>query len=93
MSLRELLHANVCSIVDDEASVEVVEQLSEGGILLEVRVGKDDVGKVIGKKGRIANSIRTLMKAAGAKRSVKVMVNVFNTPAGAQNAPEDTSEA
>jgi len=87
------LHANVCSIVDDEASVEVVEQLSEGGVLLEVRVGKDDVGKVIGKKGRIANSIRTLMKAAGAKRSVKVMVNVFNTPAGAQNAPEDTSEA
>jgi predicted RNA-binding protein YlqC (UPF0109 family) len=86
MTLRELLHANVCSIVDDEASVEVVEQESDNGLLLEVRVGKDDVGKVIGKKGRIANSIRTLMKAAGAKRSTRVMVNVFNTPSGTEES-------
>ena len=92
MSLRDLLHANVCSIVDDETSVEVLEQESEGGVLFEVRVGKEDVGKVIGKKGRIANAIRTLMKAAGAKRSTKVMVNVFNTPVGAETSSEDKPE-
>ena len=88
MTLKEFLHANVCSIVDDESAVEVSEQPSENGMLLEVRVGKDDVGKVIGKKGRIANAIRTRMKAAGAKNSTRVMVNVFNTPAGEQPKQE-----
>ena len=84
MSLQELLKTVVSSIVDDESAVEIREEESEKGLLLEVRVGANDVGKIIGKKGRIANSIRTFMKAAGAKRSKRVMVNIFNKPAGSE---------
>ena len=79
-SLRDLLLTVVLSIVDDEDSVEISEEKTDTGLLFEVRVGKDDLGKVIGKQGRIANSIRTVLKAAGAKLSEKVMINILNKP-------------
>ncbi len=78
--IETLIRAMVTSIVDDVDAVNVAEAESDKGRLFEVRVGKDDVGKVIGKQGRIAGAIRTVAKAAGAKRSQKVMVNVFNKP-------------
>ena len=84
MSLKDLLNTVVSSIVDDESAVEITEEESDKGLMFEVRVGPDDVGKIIGRKGRIANSIRTFMKAAGAKRSKRVMVNIFNKPAGSE---------
>ena len=78
----ELLRVMVSSIVDDVSGVVVEEVESKNpGRLYQVKVSKDDVGKVIGKEGRIASSLRTIAKAAGAKASVKVMVNVFNKPA------------
>ena len=89
--IKELLSTIVKSIVDDEASVLVSTEESEKGLLFEVRVGKDDVGKVIGKQGRIANAIRTVMKAAGAKQGVKLMVNVFNKPVGSPDESGDAS--
>jgi len=79
-SVKELLTIMVTSIVDEESAVVVTESNSEKGLLFEIRVGKDDVGKVIGKQGRIANAIRTVAKAAGAKAGTKLMVNVFNKP-------------
>lgn len=79
-SLNELLVIIVGSIVDDENSVEVTSHQTDKGILFEVTVGKDDLGKVIGKQGRIANAIRTVLKASGAKLSERVMVNVLNKP-------------
>ena len=80
MALKDLLHTIVSSIVDDETSVQILEKTDDNGDLLEVQVGADDVGKVIGKKGRIANAIRTIVKAAGAKQSVKIMVNISKNP-------------
>lgn len=78
----ELLRVMVSSIVDDVSGVVVEEVPSKNpGKLYQVKVSKDDVGKVIGKEGRIASSLRTIAKAAGAKAGVKVMVNVFNKPA------------
>ena len=80
-SVETLIKTMVTSIVDDEESVSVAEaETDKEGILFEVRVGKDDVGKVIGKQGRIANAIRTVAKAAGAKNKQRIMVNVFNKP-------------
>lgn len=79
-SLNELLVIIVGSIVDDENSVEVTSHQTDKGILFEVTVGKDDLGKVIGKQGRIANAIRTVLKASGAKLSERVMVNILNKP-------------
>lgn len=76
-----LIKNMVLGIVDDEAAVSVQQvDTDKEGILFEVKVGKDDVGKVIGKQGRVANAIRTVAKASGAKHGVRVMVNVFNKP-------------
>ena len=79
--IDELIRGMVVAIVDDEASVSVAQaETDKEGVLFEVKVGKDDVGKVIGKQGRVANAIRTVAKASGAKHGVRVMVNVFNKP-------------
>lgn len=79
--IQDLIKAMVLGIVDDESAVIVAEgETDKEGTLYEITVGKDDVGKVIGKQGRVANAIRTVAKASGAKHGVRVMVNVFNKP-------------
>ena len=80
--VKNLIETMIKSIVDDTEGVSVEEEEAENGVLFQVRVSKGDVGKVIGKKGRIAGAVRTVAKAAGAKRGKRVMVNVFNKPAG-----------
>jgi hypothetical protein len=79
-NIESLVITMVTSIVDDTDAVSVVEAESDNGRLFEVKVGKDDVGKVIGKQGRIASAIRTVAKAAGAKGGERIMINVFNKP-------------
>ena len=79
-SVIELTEDVVSAIVDHEDRVNVTGSYSEKGILVEVKVGPDDVGKIIGKEGRIASAIRTVMKAVGAKHGERVMLNVFNRP-------------
>jgi hypothetical protein len=79
-SLHNLITVMVTSIVDDVDNVSVESEETEKGLLFEVKVAKDDVGKVIGKQGRIATALRTVTKAAGAKLGQRVMVNVFNKP-------------
>jgi predicted RNA-binding protein YlqC (UPF0109 family) len=80
-SISELVGTMIRAIVDDPAAVSVSEVNSPKGPLFEVRVGASDVGKIIGKQGRIANAIRTIAKAAGAKSNQRVMVNVLNKSA------------
>jgi predicted RNA-binding protein YlqC (UPF0109 family) len=80
-NIELLLNTMVKSIVDDVESVSVQEvETEKEGKLFEIKVGKDDVGKVIGKQGRIASALRTVAKAAGAKNGEKIMINVFNKP-------------
>ncbi len=78
--LKNLTQTIVTSIVDDEKGVSISMSETEKGTLIEVRVSKEDVGKVIGKQGRIATSIRTVVKAAAAKSGKKILLNVFNKP-------------
>ena len=78
--VKELIKTMVTSIVDNTDKVSVEEEPSDNGVLFQIKVSKEDVGKVIGKKGRIAGAIRTVAKAAGAKRGQRIMVNVFNKP-------------
>jgi predicted RNA-binding protein YlqC (UPF0109 family) len=80
MSIKELLHSMVCSIVDDVENVSIEEETTELGLSFKVAVSKDDVGKLIGTKGRIASAIRTVTKAAGAKQGIRVLVNVDKAP-------------
>tara|TARA_R110002074_G_scaffold232117_1_gene403595 strand:+ start:226 stop:474 length:249 start_codon:yes stop_codon:yes gene_type:complete len=81
MELEKFVREVVCSIVDDTENILIEEDETIDGVLLfKITVSKDDVGKLIGKGGRIASAIRTVLKAAGAKRGRRVSVNVMNTP-------------
>lgn len=65
----------VRSIVDDPEAVKVEAKESRGRIRLEVRVGPGDLGRVIGRRGRTAQSIRTLVRAAATRDDVEVDVD------------------
>ena len=75
---KELVEFVVKSLVDnpDEVSVNKVE--GEKSTILELRVAQDDVGKVIGKQGRIAKAIRTLMKSLGAKEKKRITIEFID---------------
>jgi predicted RNA-binding protein YlqC (UPF0109 family) len=66
----------VRALVDDPEQVSVNKIEGERSIILEVRVAPDDLGKVIGKSGRIANALRTLVRAAGAKERKSIWVDI-----------------
>jgi predicted RNA-binding protein YlqC (UPF0109 family) len=78
--VRSLIETIVTSIVDDTSALRITEDKTENGMFYEITVGKDDVAKLIGKGGRVATSLRTVARAAGAKLGHKVLLNVVNTP-------------
>ena len=69
--MKELLEYLAREIVDDPDAVEVTETTGEQGLLLTLRVAQDDMGKVIGRGGRTARSIRTVMKAAAIRAGIE----------------------
>lgn len=75
--MKELLLLLAKSLVDnpDEVNVNAVE--SEKSLVLELKVASEDMGKVIGKQGRIAKAIRTVVKAASAREGKKVVVEII----------------
>lgn len=79
-NIESLLMSILKSVVDFPEQITIEKSDTEKGILFEIKVAKGDVGKVIGKQGRVASSIRTIIKAAGAKNGQRVMLNVFNKP-------------
>jgi uncharacterized protein len=74
--LKELLQYLAKSLVDDPGSVEVIETQEETGSVLELRVAKQDLGRIIGKQGRTAKSIRTILNAAAARVDQKVILEI-----------------
>ena len=76
--MKELLEFIARSLVDDPDAVNVTEAHSndDRSLLLELRVAKDDMGKVIGRQGKIARSIRAIMKAAAVKENIHVSVDI-----------------
>lgn len=75
--MKELVEFIARSLVDNPDDVQVTEIEEEDSILIELRVAPDDMGKVIGKQGKIAKSIRTLTKAAAAKEGKRVGVEIM----------------
>lgn len=65
------------SLVDNPDAVTVNEVDGEQSLILELRVDPDDMGKVIGKQGRIAKAIRTVVKAAAVKEHKRVIVEII----------------
>ena len=75
--MRDLIEFCVRALVSDPDAVRVEELETDGGIVLEVHVGDDDLGRVIGREGRVANAMRTLAKAAAtAEDAGRVMVEI-----------------
>ena len=72
----ELVKYIARSLVENPDAFDVREVESEEGVTLELRVAEDDMGKVIGKQGRIAKAIRTVVKAASAKAEKPVFVEI-----------------
>ena len=72
--MKDILETIILSLVDDKSAVEIKEQDKEKVIAFEVKVADKDMGKVIGKEGKIAKSIRTVMKAVGSKERKKVSI-------------------
>ena len=75
--MREMVEHIVKQIVDNPEEVKVQEMKGEKVILLEISVAKKDMGKVIGKGGRIATALRTLVEAAAVKLKKRVMVEIL----------------
>ena len=74
--MKELVRVIATSLVDHPEQVEVTEKETEKSIVVELKVAPEDMGKVIGKQGRIAKSIRTVVKAAATKDDKKVVVDI-----------------
>ncbi len=75
--MKELVEVIAKSLVDDPSSVKVNEVAGEQSIILELKVAPEDMGKIIGKQGRIAKAIRTVVKAAAIKDNKRVVVEII----------------
>lgn len=75
--MKELLEVIAKSLVDYPESVDVTEKEGDEAVTLELRVAEGDMGKVIGKRGRIAQSIRKVMQAAASRENKKVIVEII----------------
>lgn len=75
--MRELVEIIAKALVDQPEEVEVREIQGEQSLILELKVSPEDMGKVIGKQGRIAKAIRTVVKAAATKENKRVMVEII----------------
>ena len=76
--MKELVEVIAKALVDDPKSVTVNERTEKKTTILEVHVADSDMGKVIGKQGRIAKAIRSVVKAAAAKEDKKVIVDILD---------------
>ena len=75
--MKELVEVIAKALVDDPDSVAVSERQDGRTTVIEVRVADSDMGKVIGKQGRIAKAIRSVVKAAAAKEDKTVVVDII----------------
>lgn len=74
--MKELVQYLAKSLVNNPDAVEVKETEGETGSVLELKVAKDDLGRIIGKQGRTAKSIRTLLNAAASRTNRKIVLEI-----------------
>lgn len=76
--MKELLTYIIQSLVENPDEVSVTERKAEGETVFEIRVAEGDMGKVIGRQGRIVKEIRVLMKAVAQRKGKKVSVEIMD---------------
>jgi len=74
--LKEVLEYVAQALVDEPDAVEVTEVAGERSMILQLRVAPDDMGKVIGKRGRTVKALRSLVRAAGSRQGVTTLVEI-----------------
>ena len=76
--MKELLEYLAKALVDnpDDVKIEVIE--GERSVILQLRVNQEDIGKVIGKQGRIAQALRTIVKASATKQGKNAIVEILD---------------
>jgi len=77
MNLCELVEYMAKGLVNDPASVVVTENQTENTSIIELKVNKEDVGKVIGKQGRTAKAMRTILSAASTRQNRRAMLEIL----------------
>lgn len=75
--MKELAEVIAKALVDNPDEVVVTETVKDKATIIELKVAKSDIGKVIGRQGRIAKSIRSVVKAAATKEDKKVIVDIM----------------
>ena len=75
--MRDLLDYLARRLVDEPDAVRVEEVDEDGALVLRLHVAPDDVGKVIGRQGRIARALRTIVRASAARREQRVMLEIL----------------
>ena len=80
--MKELVECIVKALVDKPEEAKISQTDGENVTIFEIRVAPEDVGKVIGKEGRIANAIRTVVKSAGAKQQKRISVEIMTEDKG-----------
>jgi len=76
--MDELLEFLAKSLVDDPDAVSVASTAEEDALVLELHVGEDDTGQVIGRRGRTISALRTVMRAVGASQDRRVLVDLVD---------------
>ena len=92
--MKDLLYAIAAGLVEDKTAIKIIEDEpdAEGVIVFHLSVAPDDMGRVIGKQGRIAKALRTIMRAGAAKKDLKVSVTIEQQQRDAAPDHEVTSD-
>jgi len=76
--MKELLEFIVKSLVENQEAVSITESQKDDAIVFKIKVDQSDMGRIIGKQGRIAKAIRTLAKAISTKENKKVFIDIVD---------------
>jgi len=88
---RDFIEHVVKMIVENPDEVKVTRDVDEMGVLITLQVAKDDMGKIIGKNGQTAKSLRILLRVIGSKNNARVNLRIVE-PEGSEVAAETTEE-
>jgi len=78
--MKDLIRTMVNALVDHPEEVEVTEVNGQHSAVIELKVAREDIGKVIGKKGKHAQALRTILAAAGGKRKKRYVLEIIEDP-------------
>ncbi len=82
VAVKDLVQYIAASLVDNKEAVDVREGAENDAVLIELRVAPEDMGKIIGKQGRIAKALRTVVKAIAAREGKVVLIDILDSAEG-----------